>query len=293
MSSFHLKVWHIEQICVFELSWGKGRQLTAKLPFPNTLKTHYKSWQSAYMDFYKSQEFQDSTLRARVDVSGAMATPAIDWRARLAQAEAELTSEFHHWLSSADLFKIRKEIASSGQQIITEGNRSATHSIDVFLTCDSLELERLPWETWEIGTDFAAPNAIRLVRTPANIAAEMESVKRQGKMRILAILGDDTGLNFQTEREALKALTSLADVTFTGWQAGKTTDYLLEDIQQAIANPNGWDILFFAGHSNETNLTGGELTISPNPSWSVKLHRSYCWQNSMDYSLRFSIPVKA
>ncbi|MDX2229920.1 MAG: CHASE2 domain-containing protein [Leptolyngbyaceae cyanobacterium bins.349] len=261
---FRLKVWHIEQTCVFELSWGKGRQLTAKLPFPSILKTHYKRWQSAYIDFYKSKEFQASTLRARVDVSGTMATPEIDWRARLAQAEAELTSEFHHWLSSAELIKIRKEIASGGQPTNNEAN-PLTQSIDVFLTCDSLELERLPWETWEIGTEFAA-SSIRLVRTPANIEAETGQRKRQGKMRILAILGDETGLNFQQEREALKDLKPLADITFIGWQKDKATDHLLEDIQQAIANPNGWDLLFFAGHSNETNVTGGELTIAPNQS---------------------------
>lgn len=265
MSSFRLKVWHIEQTCVFELSWEKGRQHQAKLPFPNTLKTHYQRWQETYIDFYESQEFQESTLRARPDMSGAMAKPAIDWRARLVQAEAELTSEFHHWLSSADLFQIRKEIASGGQQLIGEKNQAMTQPIDVFLTCDSLELERLPWETWEIGTEFAA-SAIRLVRTPANIEADTQQRERQGKMRILAILGDETGLNFQTERDALMNLNSLADITFIGWQKGKATEHLLEDIQQAIANPNGWDILFFAGHSNETNLTGGELTISPNQS---------------------------
>jgi len=261
---FRLKVWHIEQTCVFELSWGKGRQLTAKLPFPNILKTHYKRWQDAYIDFYKSKEFQESTLRARVDVSGTMATPAIDWRARLAQAEAELTSEFHHWLSSAELIKIRKEIASGGQQIINEKSH-LNQPIDVFLTCDSLELERLPWETWEIGTEFAA-SPIRLVRTPANIEAETGQRQHQGKMRILAILGDETGLNFQKEREALKDLKPLADITLIGWQEGKATDHLLEDIQQAISDPKGWDLLFFAGHSNETSVTGGELTIAPNQS---------------------------
>lgn len=265
MSTFRLKVWHIEQTCVFELSWGKGRQLVAEVPFPNTLQTYYQHWQEAYVGFYKSQEFQESTLRARVDVSGTMATPTIDWRARLVQAEAELTSEFHHWLISADLFKIRKQIVSGGQDEIIHEGRSATDPIDVSLTCNSLELERLPWETWEIGTEFTA-SAIRLVRTPANIEADTQQRQRQGRMRILAILGDETGLNFQTERDALTNLNSLADITFIGWQKGKATDHLLEDIQQAIANPNGWDILFFAGHSNETNLTGGELTISPNQS---------------------------
>lgn len=268
MSIFRLKIWHIEQICVFELSWGKGQQLSAKLSFPNTLKTQYKSWQAAYMNFYQSKEFHQSLLRARVDVSGTMATPEVDWRARLAQAEAELMAEFHYWLNSADLLKIRREIASVGQNAITanQSTRSAAQTVDVFLTCDSLELERLPWETWEIGTEFAATQTIRLVRTPTNIRSETVQRSRLGKMRILAILGDDTGLNFQAEQAALQSLKSLADISFVGWQAGKEARNLLEEIQNAIADPNGWDILFFAGHSNETNLTGGELTISPNQS---------------------------
>lgn len=267
MFFFRLKIWHIEQTCVFELSWGNGQQLTAKLPFPNTLRTHYNRWQEAYIEFYQSQEFQQSSLRARVEMSGSMATPAIDWRAKLVQAEAELTTEFHHWLNSAELLKIRREIALVGRKaVVGIENGLKFYPVDVFLTCDSLELERLPWETWEIGTEFAATNTIRLVRTPANIEAQIGQRQRQGKMRILAILGDDTGLNFQTERDALKALESLAEVTFIGWQAGKESEYLLENIQSAISDPHGWDILFFAGHSNESRLTGGELTISPNQS---------------------------
>ena len=39
---------------------------------------------------------------------------------------------------------------------------------------------------------------------------------------------------------------------------------LKQEIVDALSNPIGWDILFFAGHSNETNLTGGEIVIAPN-----------------------------
>jgi hypothetical protein len=34
----------------------------------------------------------------------------------------------------------------------------------------------------------------------------------------LAILGDDTGLNFQADKQAVRSLCSIAEVEFVGWQ---------------------------------------------------------------------------
>jgi hypothetical protein len=254
MSSFRLKIWQIEQTCVVELSWGQGQQLTAKLPYLPTLTTLYQTWQQTYLNFYQS------AVRARVGKSGTLAAPAIDWRAKLVQAEAKLLAEFHLWLSQAELLEIRREIARAA---LEDTGHSA---IDVFVTCDSPELERLPWEAWELGTEFAAKKTIRIARTPANIRADRGQRKRNGKMRILAILGDDTGLNFQADREAVKSLSRLAEIHFVGWQQDTRTADLKQTIRQTIADEQGWDILFFAGHSNEAALTGGELAIAPNES---------------------------
>jgi len=41
---------------------------------------------------------------------------------------------------------------------------------------------------------------------------------------------------------------------------------LLNQITTAITDKRGWDLLLFAGHSNETRITGGELAIAPNVS---------------------------
>ncbi|MGB3208705.1 MAG: CHASE2 domain-containing protein, partial [Crinalium sp.] len=40
-------------------------------------------------------------------------------------------------------------------------------------------------------------------------------------------------------------------------------------IKKKIADDQGWDVLFFAGHSNETELTGGEIAIAPMVSLSI------------------------
>jgi hypothetical protein len=253
-SQFHLKVWLVEQTCVFELSWGLGQHLTARLTYPQTLANFYQAWRHTYLQFY------NSGLRARSQWSGVIAAPAVDWRAQLVQAEAQLLSEFHYWLNSADLLAIRRELARAAQQ------ESENAVVDVFLTCDCPDLARLPWETWEIATEFAVANPIRIVRTPATIRNQAQPPRQRGKMRMLAILGDDSGLNFQADRQAVRSLSKVVEIQFVGWQQGQSEADLKQQIQRAIADPQGWDILFFAGHSNETNLTGGELAIAPQQS---------------------------
>ncbi len=258
-SQFYLKVQQIEQVCTFELSWGRGQQLTAKLPFPATLRSLYQTWQTTYLNFYSSQ------TRARPGNTGAGVLPPTDWRARLVQAEASLLAEFYYWLSSADLLAIRSTIAKAANQPITS---ESSPFVDVFLTCEPLDLARLPWEAWEIGAEFGTIKPIRIARTSMNRTEPPKPQTRRRQMRMLAIMGDDTGLDFKSERDAIKTLSS--DVQFVGWQAGKPTTNLKVEICEAIADAQGWDVLFFAGHSNETILTGGELMIAPNESILIK-----------------------
>lgn len=273
MTSFRLKVQRFEQNCTFELSWGTGQQLSTTLLYPESISGLYQEWQRIYLSFYKS------ALRGRVEASGSIAPPPIDWHARLVQAEAKLLSEFHHWLRSAELFDIRAEIANSRlrklreSMIVAGDSQPLTHpTINVFLTCHTAELEHLPWESWELGADFPTVGEIRIVRTPVNIRHETEPKnlqKRNKKTRILVILGDETGLNFQGDRAALRPLSRMAEIEFVGWQPGLDSTQLKANICRALADERGWDLLLFAGHSNETAITGGELAIAPNVSMSI------------------------
>ncbi|WP_375495163.1 CHASE2 domain-containing protein [uncultured Nostoc sp.] len=139
-------------------------------------------------------------------------------------------------------------------------------------TAERIELGRFPWETWEIGTEFATTATIQLIRAPLNISTDTTSdvsIKPR-RARILAILGDDTGLNFEKEKEKLNSLLRIADITFTGWQPNKNSAQVIQEITDIITDEQGWDVLFFAGHSNETEMTGGELSIAPGVSISIK-----------------------
>lgn len=275
---FALDIQQIEQTCRFQLSWGRQLRLTAKLTYSDVLTTRYQTWHEAYLKFY------NTGFRARVEQGGAGVLPDVDWRARLVQAEAALLSEFHFWLSSAELLPIRSAIAKAA----VGATDHTDDVVDILLTCDSALLERLPWETWELGTEFGATKTIRLARSPINIGAESVRRKRRGRLRILAILGDETGLDFKADREAVQALTSIADITFVGWQWGQAQPDLKATLCRAIADEEGWDILFFAGHSNETVLTGGELVIAPNESLllqEIERHLTIAKDNGLQFAI--------
>jgi CHASE2 domain-containing sensor protein len=271
-ATFRLKVQKIEQTCLFQLSWGQGLEITATLTYPTLLFELYQEWQRVYLNFYKSVSLPaaplslptaNDGLRSRVKAAGGL-TPAVDWRVRLVEAETRLLNEFHRWLRGSELYDIRAAIAQASQ-----ASAVTQHPIDVFITCNPLELARLPWESWEIGSDFATVGTIRIIRTPSTIRRQPKQVQRR-RPRILAILGDESGLNFQTDREAVQSLSRLASVRFMGWQPGQTAEAVKTQIQQAIADEDGWDILLFAGHSNENQVAGGELAIAPGVSILVR-----------------------
>lgn len=249
---FNLKVQKVEQICLFELSWGQGQRLAAQVDYPTVLTQLYQDWNKAYLNFYQSDEMRGKA------VGGGVVELSVDWHAELVKAESRLTYEFNSWLRSAELYEIRAQLNQVGS------NLNQAQAIKVFLTCTPIELDRFPWEAWE------GAGKIQIIRSPQKISTPNHSLQQKGRTRILTILGDDTGLDFQTEREALKELSKIADVEFVGWQPKQTASQVIENITNAIADERGWDVLFFAGHSNETDLTGGELGIAPGVSISIK-----------------------
>ena len=149
-----LKVFRVEQVCFFELGWGKGQQMTAQIAYPETLTQQYETWQACYLDFYRTtlrspltdgllsnnpDNQQNDTpnisdeLRGRVKNSGTLSAAPIDYRSRLVSAEAGFLAEFYDWLKSRELLEIRSQIASLASLAASLGT-----SADLFLTCEPL-----------------------------------------------------------------------------------------------------------------------------------------------------------
>ncbi|NER80927.1 MAG: CHASE2 domain-containing protein [Leptolyngbya sp. SIO1D8] len=270
--TYQLSIQRIQGICLFDLTWGRGQRLRVQVPYPAQLDTRYRQWQRVYVNFYKQ------ALRGRVGAIGQVTPASPDLHSQLVQAEARLLSEFHRWLQQGELTDIRKTLSVAARET----------SLDLFLTCDPIETARLPWETWEIGSEFGGAH-IRISRSPNNIrVAPPAAATRHRKTRVLVILGDETGLNFAGDKRALQAIQSLVEITFVGWTPGQDTVALKQEICQEIANPLGWDILFFAGHSNEADAVAGHIYIAPQTGIAIRELQPYL-QTAQANGLQFAL----
>lgn len=280
--TYRLNIHKLEQSCLFELTWGQGQRLPATLPYPHQLATLYPAWRRAYTHYYQQ------ALRGRVAASGQVTATTVDWHSQVVQAEARLLLEFHKWLRHEALFDLRAELVR-GQFLRQESHSAVADKRELFLSCSSLEMARWPWETWEIGADLGQQEQIQIVRSPATIRSTTVSGQsfRRGKPRVLAILGDERNLNFAGDRTALEAQKSL-DLHYVGWQPGGDTLVLKETICQAIADGQGWDVLFFAGHSNEAALVDGQIAIAPNTAISMRELYPYLIQ-AKERGLQFAL----
>ncbi|MEL7084468.1 MAG: CHASE2 domain-containing protein [Cyanobacteria bacterium P01_A01_bin.3] len=296
-ASYRLMVQQVNSSCFFQLNWGTSQQLTAALPYPKPLTSAYNVWRHAYLSLYRQPDFgaalaansqqkvtQSSApapppLRGRAASSGQLKPATVDRQASLAKAEATMLHQFQRWLRSSELYEIRAEIARAALEL---GGRAGwggqagdpIATVDISLTCTPLELERLPWEAWELGEELAPSSSIRIARYPLNVRAAPAPTprKRSSRMRVLAIMGDETGLDFAADRRAVKRLAPIADIHFVGYQPGVQATDLKTRIITAISDDRGWDIVFFAGHSTEAaegDVTGGDLSIAPGTIMSI------------------------
>lgn len=270
--TYQLSVQQIQTVCLFELTWGRGQRLRSQVPYPTQLTTLYQQWQRAYLSFYKR------ALRGRIGAVGQVTAVEPDLHSQLVQAEARLLSEFHRWLRQGDLADIRKTLTLAARE----------QPIDLFLTCNPLAIARLPWETWEIGTEYGE-TPIRIARSPNTIRIAPSALPQtRRKTRVLVILGDETGLNFAGDRRALQSLKSLVDLTFVGWTPGQDPVALKTAICKAIADPIGWDVLLFAGHSNEADVVAGHIYVAPQTAlsiWELQPYLQTAQANGLQFAL--------
>jgi hypothetical protein len=252
---FLLEVWHIDNTCLFKLSWGKGHSIDARIPFPSFLLKCYQDWAKAYHDYYSK-----GLHRGRVTVVGKVAAIPINWETRLNFTQSQLINALRDWLRGRELFEIRQVLSEAAQ-----GNSP----INLLIQCqddpkhieEDFSLAKLPWEC--LGKELSDRTPIHVLRTTQQ-RPFITRRSRRSKLRILAIFGDDAGLSFKAEREAIeKKLKPIAYVQFEGHNISPQTPQanLKAQIKQAIEDPLGWDILFFAGHSDDG--LGGELMLAP------------------------------
>lgn len=243
-------------------------EVVSHLPPAPDLSHSFYVWQAAYLSLGLPYRLEPKTGFAK-NVS-TLETCQI-----LSQA---LLRQMNSWLMHASFRGIR-------EKLLEQLNPNDT--IRFLLQTEDPVLEHLPWHLLDFFERYpraevalCAPSYERLEAVPAT--------RRKGCcMRILAVLGNSDGLDVSTDQALLQTLPQ-AEVEFLVEPDRQTLNSYLWD-------PQGWDILFFAGHSSSQITVAessrrqvGFLHINPDDSLTMAQIR-YALQGALRTGLKIAI----
>lgn len=204
-------------------------ELPGMLPPALELPGLYQQWQAAY---------RQMRMTSRLEPQANMVTN-VSWIGDCRSSAEVLCDRINYWLTQPTFQPIYNKLL---EQL------TPTDIIRVVLQTEDPILQRLPWHQWDFFQRY--PNAEIALSTP--VYQQVKTPKTQNStVRILAILGDATGLDLETDRTLLQTLPNVDLHLLTG--PSRAT------LNQHLWDQQGWDILFFAGHSH-----GAEGQISLN-----------------------------
>ncbi|NEZ57591.1 CHASE2 domain-containing protein [Leptolyngbyaceae cyanobacterium CCMR0081] len=218
-------------------------ELTGDLPPAVQLQHTLQRWQRAYRRM-------GTPYRLEAKTGFAKNVSRIDDCDTVAR---QLNAEFNRWLSSDSFRPLYDKLLE---------RLNPSDYIRIVLQTELHTLQRLPWHTWALCDRY--PKAEIALSAPAYERIERQTMPRS-RVRILAILGHGQGLELQTDQVLLNQLPQ-ADVQFL-------VEPDRQQLNDVLWDPQGWDILFFAGHSSSqtqsaTDITG-KLYLNPDDSLTV------------------------
>ncbi|MFG6100345.1 CHASE2 domain-containing protein [Leptothoe sp. ISB3NOV94-8A] len=218
-------------------------ELTGNLPPAVQLQHTLQRWQRAYRRM-------GTPYRLEAKTGFAKNVSRIDDCDTVAR---QLNEDFNRWLSSDSFRPLYDKLLE---------RLNPSDYIRVVLQTELHTLQRLPWHTWALCDRY--PKAEIALSAPAYERIERQTMPRS-RVRILAILGHGQGLELQTDQVLLNQLPQ-ADVQFL-------VEPDRQQLNDVLWDPQGWDILFFAGHSSSqtqsaTDITG-KLYLNPDDSLTV------------------------
>ncbi len=196
-------------------------QTVGLLPLmPSTLQTALQSWQLPY------QKLSESRAHRILFKS--------ETRFSWPEKAQVLVEELNTWLNfgSPGWQKIRDRILQTlGQDKENQ----------FFVQTDDRLLQQLPWSAWDVLDRSLATTEV--IFSPLNIRQPTPKARKRQRLRILVILGDSDQIDLQVDRQRLTELNrSRADIQ---WLEQPDRQTFLD----TLWNKQGWDILYFGGHS--------------------------------------------
>jgi CHASE2 domain-containing sensor protein len=239
-------------------------KFTGRLAAVPQLAELYKRWRLLYLALYQRLDFG---LRLEIETADVTNVSEVE----LSELCQQLSDQLNRWLNSEPFHSInqslRTQLAPSDQvRFIIETN-------------DPL-LRHLPWHLWQFFEDYpkaemalSTSNYQRPNRLPTN--------RDSPQVKILAILGNSQEIDVEQDRVALEQLASDAEIEFL---VEPTLEALNEHLWQ------GWDILFYAGHSSSDDFGSEKGLLQLNQTDRLTLEQlRYALKRAIAHGLKLAI----
>lgn len=240
---------------------------TGKLPPAPEIPQHYNCWRSAYHRL---------GLRSRLEANAVQLTN-ISISEDCVAAVAVLCDSLNAWLHSESFRRPREKLLAKLMD---------SEEVRVILQTEDRLLQRLPWHLCDLFKDY----------TQAEIALSAPAYERvkqvsptKAQVRILAILGNSEGIDIQADRAMLENLPDAKIKFLVEPKRQELTDQLWSE---------GWDILFFAGHSASQTIPQqrlrspdqeiGHIWINQRDSLTI-FDLKYALQTAVEHGLKLAI----
>ncbi len=167
------------------------------------------------------------------------------------KAADELEKTLQEWLNSEQFHPFKQEL----EQILKSQKTSEENR--VLIQTNQPWMWKLPWHCWYIFQSYFCEVGLSL--TENKRVERPHPPKPRAKVRILAIIGNSTGIDTKADKNQLEKIPDAEIIWLQQPQR--------RDLYQELWNPHGLDILFFAGHSkSEAKVDRGRIFINENDS---------------------------
>ncbi|MEB3279666.1 MAG: pentapeptide repeat-containing protein [Lyngbya sp.] len=236
-------------------------ECAGELPPASEIIADYHQWKSAY--------HRSITVGYRLDIPETQITNVSrkEFLSQCYESAENLKIKLNLWLNSEQFRPIKEELLTT---------LNTSDSIRFILQTDH-SLWRIPWHLWDF---FERYRQAEIAFSTSLYKPVEKLIYPESKVKILAILGNSTGIDVQKDRQMLEQLPDAA-VTF-----------LVEPRRQELndqlwAQP--WNILFFAGHSvSNTEDKTGKISINPAEFLTIP-QLKYALQQAISQGLQLAI----
>jgi len=234
-----------------------SQQFSGQLSSAPEIPQYYQQWQSIYNEGLKDIFRYLKTKYRKIEVNNIEATNFTieDFLRECSQSAEKFQESLNLWLNN-EVFRPVKE------ELLQYLNPDISIRTVLQIEKEAEVLRRLPWHLWnfferypqaEIALSsqiYQKPNLIDSLRT-----------RSKNKVKILAIVGDSTGINVEHDKDFLQQIPD-AEVVFK-------CEPNRRELHDGLWTQH-WDILFFAGHSS-SSLDGATGQIQINNKDSLKI----------------------